>query len=102
MATANLLLQNATVILSAGLALFLVLGGFGLARGALGFPRENLTGIIALLAVLTALGFVWSRSAISRKSVEYELQCRLVAHFQSENHPDRAAIHARKAEALKH
>ncbi len=102
MAAVIFLLQNATLILSAGLGLFLVLGGFGLARGALGFPRENLTGVIALLAVLTALGFVWSRSSISRKSVEFDLQCRLVAHFQAENNPVRAAIHERKAEALKH
>jgi hypothetical protein len=100
-AAAAVLLRQAPLILAAGLGLFLVLGGFGLARGALGFPRDNLSGVLALLVALTALGFVWSRSAITRKSVEFDLQTKLAAHFQAENNPVRAAIHERKAEALK-
>jgi len=68
--------------------------GFGLAR-------ENLAGVIVLLAMLTALGFVWSRSAITRRSVEYDLQSQLAGYFQAQNKPERAAHHAAKAAALK-
>ena len=53
------------------------------------------------LALLTALGFVWSRSAITRRTVEYDLQQQLAGYFQAQNNPQRAAIHAAKAAALK-
>jgi hypothetical protein len=97
----ELLWQNAQWILGGGLTLFALLCGFGLARGALGLTRENLAGIIVLLAVLTALGFVWSRGAITRRALEYDLQCQLVDYFQANHNPQRAAIHAARAEALK-
>ncbi|HSY20037.1 MAG TPA: hypothetical protein VK815_16955 [Candidatus Acidoferrales bacterium] len=97
----ELLLQYAPVILGAGLALFTVLCGVGLARGALGLTRENLSGVIVLLAVLMALGFVWSRSPNTRRAVEFALQRQLAESFQASNNPQRAAIHAAKAEALK-
>ena len=98
---AEFLWQNAPWILAGGLTLFAGLCGFGLARGALGLPRESLGGIIVLLALLTALGFVWSRSAITRRTVEYDLQQQLAGYFQAQNNPQRAAIHAAKAAALK-
>ncbi|MDR3456714.1 MAG: hypothetical protein P4N60_04670 [Verrucomicrobiae bacterium] len=101
MVPTEFLLAHATLILAAGLVLFTGLCGVGLARNALGLARENLAGIIVLLAALTALGFVWSRSAITRRTMEYDLQCQLVAYFDANNNPQRAAIHAAKAEALK-
>jgi len=97
----GLLLHYAPLILGGGLCLFAVLCGIGLARGALGLTRENLSGVFILLAALTALGFVWSRSAITRRTVEFELQNQLAASFTENNNPQRAAIHAAKAEALK-
>jgi len=93
--------QHAQLILANGLALFATLCGFGLARGALGMNRENLSSIIVFLAALTALGFVWSRSAITRRTVEFDLQRQLAGYFQANNNPQRAAIHAAKAEALR-
>jgi hypothetical protein len=101
MVPTELLVKYAPLILAAGLVLFAGLCGFGLARSALGLSRDNLAGVIVLLAVLTALGFVWSRSANTRRTMEFTLQSQLAESFQANNNPQRAAIHAAKAEALK-
>ncbi|MBW8865320.1 MAG: hypothetical protein JF609_10465 [Verrucomicrobia bacterium] len=93
--------QNAQIILAAGLTLFTLLCGLGLTRGTLGLSRMNLSGIILLLVVLTALGFVWSRNATTRQTVEFDQQCQLVEYFQAHDNPKRAANHAAKAEELK-
>jgi len=98
----QLLRQNSETILAAGLLLFAGLCGYGLARGALGLTRANSTGIIVLLAGLIALGFVWSKRALQRDSVEYGLQRELAAYFKSANHPARAAFHEHRADALLH
>jgi len=95
------LLRIAPLILAGGLILFAGLSGYGCLRGAPGFGRGSPVGWAALLAGLIALGFVWSQRSVSRESVEYELQRELAAHFKSNNNPARAAIHERKAEALK-
>jgi hypothetical protein len=94
------LLRNSVTILSGGLVLFVVLCGYGLARGTLGLTRANPAGIIVLLAGLVALGLVWSKRSLHRESVEYELQRELAAYFKSADNPVRAAIHEHKAEAL--
>jgi len=96
------LLQNSVAILTGGLLLFAGLCGFGLARGSFVLARANPARIIVLLASLAALGFVWSKHALQRESVEYGLQCQLAADFKSANNPERAAFHERKADALQH
>jgi hypothetical protein len=101
-AIAQWLLRNSMAILSSGLVLFAGLCGYGLARGTLGLARANPAGIIALLASLAALGFVWSKRSLQRESVEYTLQRELAAHFKSVDNFKRAAIHEHKADALKH
>lgn len=95
------LLKNSPLILMGGLALFAGLCGFGLARKMLGLAGADLGGTIALLAALTALGFVWSKSPIQRTTIERELHYKLAAYFTSVDNPKRAAIHEHKAEALK-
>ena len=90
----KLLLENAPVILGAGLFLSTVLLGFSTAR-------KELAGLLVLLALLTALGFVWSRSGNTRSSTELQLQLHLANYFELTHSPQRAAIHAAKAEALK-
>ena len=95
------LLKNSPLILMGGLALFAGLCGFGLARKTLGLVGADLAGTIALLAALTALGFVWSKSPIQRSTIERELHYKLAAYFTSVDNPKRAAIHEHKAEALK-
>lgn len=95
------LLKNSPLILMGGLALFAGLCGFGLARKTLGLAGADLGGTIALLAALTALGFVWSKSPIQRSTIERELHYKLAAYFTSVDNPKRAAIHEHKAEALK-
>jgi hypothetical protein len=95
------LLRNALAILFSGLILFAGLGGYGLARGALGLERANPAGIILWLATLTILGYVWSERSVRRESVEYGLQRDLAVYFKSVNNLKRATIHERKAEALK-
>ncbi|HEV2691528.1 MAG TPA: hypothetical protein VG347_01390 [Verrucomicrobiae bacterium] len=97
----NWLLNNATTLLYGGLVLFLALVGRQLVRSPAGLAWENLPAFIALLALLAALGFVWSRSVNTRRTMEYSLQTQLVGYFQANNNPQRAAIHAAKAEALK-
>jgi hypothetical protein len=94
------LLRNSMLLLSCGLVLFAGLCGYGLARGGLGLARANPAGIIALLASLAALGFVWSKRSLQRESVEYTLQRELAAHFKSVDNLKRAAIHEQKADAL--
>ena len=84
-----------------GLALFAGLCGFGLARKTLGLAGADLAGTVVLLAALTALGFVWSKSPIQRTTIERELHYKLAAYFTSVDNPKRAAIHEHKAEALK-
>ena len=93
--------EHSMAILSAGLGLFVGLCGYGLVRGALGMPMLSLVGVLALLAGLAALGFVWSQHAVTRQSVEYGLQEQIIANFQRAGNLKRAAIHEQKAEALK-
>jgi len=100
-AVSQWLLKNSPLILMGGLALFAGLCGFGLARKTLGLVGADLGGTIALLAALTALGFVWSKSPIQRTTIERELHYKLAAYFTSVDNPKRAAIHEHKAEALK-
>ena len=88
------LLENAPLILGAGLFLSIALLGFSAAR-------KELAGLLVLLALLTALGFVWSRSGNTRRSTELQLQLHLANYFELTHNPQRAAIHAAKAEALK-
>jgi hypothetical protein len=101
-AVSQWLLRNSLTIAACGLVLFAGLCGYGLARGALGLTRANPAGIAALLASLTALGFVWSKRSLQRETVEYELQRELAAYFKSVDNFKRAAIHEHKADALKH
>jgi hypothetical protein len=100
-AVSQCLLKHSIAILLCGLILFVVLCGYGLARGTIGLTRGNPAGIIALLAGLAALGFVWSKRSLQRESVEYDLQQQLAAGFKSANNLKRAATHEHKAEELK-
>lgn len=93
--------EHSPEILSAGLILFIALCGYGLARGMCGLSAKNPVGILALLAGLAALGFVWLQHTVTRPSVEYELQEQIVGNFQRAGNLKRAAIHEQKAEALK-
>ena len=96
------LLRNAMTILAGGLVLFAGLCAYALARGKLGLARANPTGIIALLAGLAALGFVWSKRSLQRDAVECGMQRNLATYFESVNKPDRAAFYQRKADSLQH
>ena len=96
------LLRHSVVILSCGLFLFAGLCGYGLGCGALGLARGNLAGIVALLAGLAALGFVWSKRSIQRESVEREMHHELAVYFKSAGKPARAAFHEHMAEGLGH
>jgi hypothetical protein len=95
------LLRNSVLILYCGLGLFTGLCGYGLVRSPLGLAWDNLPAFLALLALLAALGFVWSKGPVRRETVERELHYKLAAYFKSENNPKRAAIHEHKAEALR-
>ena len=95
------LLTHARVILALGLILFMGLCGYGVARGTPGLARGSVPGILALLAALAALGFVWSKHTVTRNSVEYQLQEQIAANFKGAGNLKRAAIHEQKAEALK-
>jgi hypothetical protein len=95
------LLRHSIMILSCGLILFAGLCGLGLARGNTGLMDGNPARILALLACLAALGFVWSQRSLQRQSVERDLQQQLAAYFKSAGKPDRAAIHQHKADELK-
>jgi hypothetical protein len=100
-AAARWLLRNSTIILYCGLGLFIGLIGYGLIRAPRGLARENLPAFAALLALLAALGFVWSRAPIKRETIERTLQYQLADYFKSMNNPKRAAIHEQKAEVLR-
>lgn len=95
------LLQHSLAILCAGLFLFIGFCIYGLARGALGMSARNPAGMLALLAGLAALGFVWSKHTVSRESVEYRLEQEIAANFKTALNLKRAAIHEQKAEELK-
>jgi hypothetical protein len=95
------LLRQSITITVMGLVLFVGLCGFGLARGTIRLAVGKPEGILALLAGLTALGFVWSKQSLQRDSVEYGLQLQLAESFKSAGALDRAAFHAHKAEELK-
>jgi hypothetical protein len=88
-------------ILSTGLILFAGLCAWGLARGTPGFVSRNPAGVLALLVSLAALGFVWSKHTVTRRSVEYQLEQQIVSNFKMAGNVKRAAIHEQKAEALK-
>ncbi len=94
------LMEHSAAILLAGVALFVVLCGFGL-QGKLGMAAKNPVGLIALLAGLAALGFVWSKHNVTRNSVEYQLQVQIAANFKAAGNLKRAAIHEQKAAVLK-
>jgi hypothetical protein len=98
---AQWLLRHSIAILSGGLILLAGLCAGGLARGTMGLSVRNPMAILALLAGLTALGFVWSKHSIHRESVEYGMQQQLAGYFKSANNLKRAATHEHKAEELK-
>jgi hypothetical protein len=98
-AASQWLLQNSIAILSCGLILFIGLCGYGLFRETMDLTFRNPAGIVALLIGLTALGFVWSKHALQRESVERDLQQQLSSYFKVSD-PARAAIHQRKAGEL--
>jgi hypothetical protein len=91
------LLRNSPGLLSCGLALFVGLMGYALVRSPLGLAGENLAAFIALLAILAALGFVWSKAPVKRETIERDLDYQLAAYFKSVNNPKRAAIFEQKA-----
>jgi hypothetical protein len=95
------LLRKSTLILYCGLGLFAGLMGYGLIRDPRGLAWENIPAFAALLALLAALGFVWSKAPVQRETIERTLQYRLADYFKSSGDLDRAAIHQHKAEALK-
>jgi hypothetical protein len=100
-ASSQWLLRNSTLILYGGLGLFIGLGGYRLVRDPLGLVWQNVPAFIALLTLLAALGFVWSKAPIKRETIEQALQNRLVDYFKSVNNLKRAAFHEHKAEALR-
>jgi hypothetical protein len=100
-AVSQWLLRHSTGLLYGGLGLFAGLIGYALNRSPLGLAWENLPAGIAMLALLAALGFVWSKAPVQRETVERDLDNQLAAHFKSENNLERAAIFEHKAEALR-
>jgi len=100
-AASQWLLRNSTAFLYAGLALFIFLAGHMLVRAPAGLAWENLPAFVSLLALLAALGFVWTKAPITRDSVEQALQSQLADYFKSVDNPQRAAFHEHRAEALK-
>ncbi len=97
----NFLLRHAIVLLYSGLILFLGLLGYELAQEPSGLAWKNIPKFIAAVAMLAALGWVWTKAPMHRETVERELQFQLVDYFQANHNPERAAIHELKAEALK-
>ena len=100
-AVSQWLLRNSTGLLYCGLGLFASLIGCALFRSPLGLAWENLPAGIAFLAILAALGFVWSKAPVKRETIERDLDYKLAADFKSANNPKRAAIFEHKAEQLK-
>ncbi len=101
MSCSNWLMEHSAAFLFAGLLLFCGLCGYGLARGLPGLRARNPAGVLALLACLAALGFVWCKHPVSRQSVEYALQQQIASRFKAAGNLKRAAIHEQKAAALK-
>ena len=99
-AASESLLQLSTIIEYGGLGLFLVFLAYGLVRDPAGLAWKNIPAFAAVLALLAALGFVWSKAPITRTTVECTLQYKLAEYFNSAGNPERAAIHEQKAEAL--
>jgi hypothetical protein len=95
------LLRHAIVMVAGGLILFIGLCGFGLARGTMDLTLKKPEGIVALVAGLAALSFVWSKQSLQRESVEFGIQQQLAADFKSAGSLGRAAYHAQKADELK-
>jgi hypothetical protein len=100
-AVSQWLLRNSTGMLYCGLGLFVGLVGYALIRSPLGLAWENLPAFIALLAILAALGFAWSKAPVKRETIEQNLDYKLAAYFKSVNNLKRAAVFEHKAEALK-
>src|ERR1017187_3987954 len=100
-AASQWLLRNSTGMLYCGLGLFVGLMGYALIRSPLGLAWENLAAFIALLAILAALGFVWSKAPVKRETIERNLDYKLAAHFKSVNNLKRAAIYEHKAGMMK-
>jgi hypothetical protein len=94
------LLRNSTGILYCGLGLFVGLCGYKLIRSPLGLAWENLPAFMALLTLLVALGFVWSKAPVKRETIERDLDYKLAAYFKSANNASRAAVFERNAETL--
>jgi hypothetical protein len=101
-AVSQWLLRNSTWLLYGGLGLFAGLLGYALIRSPLGLAWENLPAFIALLAILAALGFVWSNAPVKRETIERDLDYKLAAQFKSMNNLKRAATFEYKADALQH
>ncbi len=95
------LLAHSLAILSTGLLLFIGLSSYGIARGTLGLDAKNPAAVLVLFAGMAALGYACSKHAISRESVEYNLQRQLAGNLKAAGNLKRAAIHEQKAEALK-
>jgi hypothetical protein len=91
-AVSECLLRNSTWLLYGGLGLFAGLIGYGLIRSPLGLAWGNLPAFIALLAILAALGFVWSKAPVKSETIELDLDYKLAAQFKSMNNLQRAAI----------
>jgi hypothetical protein len=99
-AVSQWLLRDSTGLLYCGLGLFIGLIGYALIRSPLGLAWENLPAGIAFLAILAALGFVWSKAPVKRETIERDLDYKLAAYFKSVNNPKRAAIYEHKAETM--
>lgn len=95
------LLRHAVFLLYGGLGLFMGLLGYDLLRDPRGLAWENVPAFAALLSLLAMLGFVWTKAPLRRETIERNLQYKLADYFKSAGDPERAAIHERKAEALK-
>jgi len=96
-AVSHWLLRNSTGLLYCGLGLFAGLMGCALIRSPLGLAWENLPAGISFLAILAALGFVWSKTPVKRETIERDLDYKLAAYFKSVNNLNRAAIYEHKA-----
>jgi hypothetical protein len=100
-AVSQWLLRNSTGLLYCGLGLFTGLIGCALIRSPLGLAWENLPAGIAFLAILAALGFVWSKAPVKRATIERDLDYKLAADFKSMNNLKRAAIFEHRGDLLK-
>ncbi|HUB87721.1 MAG TPA: hypothetical protein VMB22_07490, partial [Verrucomicrobiae bacterium] len=99
-AVSQWLLRNSVLILYSGLGLAIILVGRILICSPLGLAWENLPAFITLLALLAALGFVWSKAPVKRETIERDLDYKIAAYFKSVNNTGRAAVYERAAEAL--